>query len=179
MTIRRIACLMVLLALAGGPVEARDSRWSADQTSVWNEVQARWQAWQHDDFDAYLAAHHETWHRWAPRSEGLENKDDVEGFWQRAKAQEETVAFTLKPAAIETYDSGRLAAVHYVADETVRLRKARQTRDGRVIPVGQETHIPIRFSDFYVREGGEWRFIGGYRDGNCSLFRGFGVLCAE
>jgi hypothetical protein len=66
-----------------------------------------------------------------------------------------------------------------VAYETVRLRKERKTRDGRIVPAGHETHFPIRFSDFYVRESGEWRFTGGYREGNCSLFLGFGVLCAE
>ena len=159
--------------------QTQESTWSSAQHSVWDAVQARWQAWQDDDFESYLAAHHETWHRWALRSNALEGREEVEIFWRTSKGLEETVAFDLKPAAVEIYGDGKFAAVHYVADETVRLRKERVNREGLKLPLGHETHIPIRFSDFYVHEQGTWLFIGGYRDGNCALFRGFGTLCRE
>ena len=162
------------------PARAQDSTWTPAQESVWEAVQARWQAWQDDDFDAYLDAHHDTWHRWSLRSEALEDRGDIETFWHRAKEFEQTVAFVLDPVAVEVYDDGRFAAVHYVADETVRLLRERVNRDGRTLPVGHETHIPIRFSEFYVWEDGDWRFVGGYRDGSCALFRGLGpsVACS-
>ena len=67
--------------------------------------------------------------------------------------------------------------MHYVAHETVRRLQERTAPDGRVIPVGNETEIPIRFSDFMVREGDAWFYVGGYRDGSCALFKGFSRLC--
>ncbi len=179
MTIRSVMFGLVLLFAATPSVQAQEPGWSPAQASVWAAVQARWQAWQDDDLDAYLAGHHARWHRWAMRSKTLENRSDIEGFWTRVKRSEDTVAFDLKPVAVETYGGGRFAAVHYVVDETVRLRRARVNRQGRTLAVGHETHIPIRFSDFYVLDNGTWLFVGGYRDGGCALFRGFGTLCGK
>ena len=179
MNIRLALCAPAILLIASLSGHARDSTWSPDEESVWNAVQARWQAWEDDDYEAYLAAHHGTWHRWSLRSEGLEDLEDAETFWHASKGFEETVAFNLTPSAVQIYGDGQFAAVHYIADETVRLRKERVNREGRTLPVGHEARIPIRFSDFYVRENGKWLFIGGYRDGSCALFRGFGTLCRE
>ena len=174
MMIRAVSLALACSLLGTLPARAQDSTWTPAQESVWEAVQARWQAWQDDDFDAYLAAHHNTWHRWALRSEELEDREAVETFWQRAKEFQETIAFVLDPVAVEIYGDGQFAALHYVADETVRLLRERVNREGRTIPAGDETHILIRFSDFYVLEGEDWLFVGGYRDGNCALFRGFG-----
>ncbi len=176
MILRLTGLVVAVLAL---PARAQDSTWTAAQTSAWAAVQARWQAWQDDDLPGYLAHHDSTWHRWALRSSGLEGMGDIEPFWGQVKEGEETVAFRLDPVSVEVYGDGAFAAVHYVADETVRLLRERVTRDGRTLPVGHETHIPIRFSDFLVWEDGAWRTVGGYRDGSCALFRAFGTLCSE
>jgi len=152
---------------------------SPEHEPVWSAVNARWQAWLDDDLDAYLAIHDDSWHRWALRSPNLENLEDIRAFWERAKENERTLAFELTPISIELYGDGQFAAVHYLAAETVRRLRERTAPDGRVIPVGNETLISIRISDFMVRDGGEWLFIGGYRDGSCSLFKGFGRVCGE
>lgn len=152
---------------------------SPEHQAVWSAVNARWQAWLEDDFDAYLAIHDDSWHRWALHSPALENLEDIKSFWERAKKNEQTLAFELTPISIELYGEGRFAAVHYVARETVRRLRQRTAPDGRVIPVGNETLISIRFSDFMVRGGDDWLYVGGYRDGSCALFKGFGRVCVE
>lgn len=137
----------------------------------------RRQAWLDDDLDAYLAIHHNTWHCWSLRSDNLEYRNDISSIWHQAKKNERTLAFDLTPISVDIYGDGRFAAVHYVANETVRRLRERTAPDGRIIPVGNETEIPIRFSDLKVREGDTWYYIGGYRDGSCALFKGFGRLC--
>ena len=62
-------------------------------------------------------------------------------------------------------------------EERIRLLKERTTPDGRVNPVGKENVLEIRFSDFLVSSDGQWLVIGGYRDGSCALFHGFGRAC--
>jgi hypothetical protein len=151
--------------------------WTLAKASVWDAVQIRWQAWQQNDQVAYMSAHHDAWHRWSLSHSGLEGKSDMAGFWKSAKRSEQTTAFILQPLIINIYGNNQFASVHYVAEEDVRLLEARITREGRVIPAGTETKMSIRFSDYLVLEGDDWQVIGGYRDGSCALFKGFGRLC--
>lgn len=159
------------------PTNEPDLALTPEQQVVWETVHARWQAWLDDDLDAYLAIHHNSWHRWSLRSDSLEHRDDISSFWHQAKNNERTLAFDLTPISVDIYGDSRFAAVHYVAYETVRRLRERTAPDGRIIPVGNETEISIRFSDFMIREGDTWYYIGGYRDGSCALFKGFGRLC--
>ena len=148
--------------------------WSSAQKDVWKAVNARWQAWTDDDLEKYLAFHHQDWHRFALPTDDLEDKNGLQEFWKRAKQSEKTLSFTLDPVEVKIYGKGQFAAVHYTVDEKIKTLKERITADGRKIPVGNEKVIPIRFSDFLVLEDGRWLYIGGYRDGSCSLFQGFG-----
>ncbi len=171
--------LFFLLLISAFSTYAQQKDLSPVQRSAWSAVKERWQAWQDNDLDAYMSKHHSTWHRWALRTKDLEDRDDIRSFWKSVKKSEETVGFELESPVIEIYNDGKLAAVHYIADETIRLLQKRTTRDGRSLPIGHESHIRIRFSDFLVLEDEKWNLIGGYRDGNCALFRGFGTLCKE
>lgn len=178
----RHSALLVLALLACAciaPAHAQDSTWTEAQRSAWTTVNARWQAWLDDDLAAYRAIHHDRWRRWAIRTDALDDTAAIAPFWTRAKANERTVSHELTPVAVEIFGDGRVAAVHYVAQERVRRLRERTAPDGRVIPVGNETVIPIRFSDFLVKEGDRWLWVGGYRDGACSLFKGFGTICTN
>ncbi len=177
-----LACYLLLVCASvpasdAGPGEFENL--SPAKLEVLSAVESRWQAWANDDFDGYLSAHHPSWRRWSSSHSSLEDIDDIPAFWQKAKEMEATLSFEIIPTSIEIFDDGRSAAIHYIAHEKIRLLKDRTIPGGRVNPAGKENVIRIRFSDFMVNSEGTWLLLGGYKDGNCALFRGFGRTCEE
>lgn len=103
---------------------------------------------------------------------------DLDDLWEEFTRNEEYTGVRLEPVAIDLFGEGRFAAAHYVAHAHVRwIGEAFTAASGRRVQAGDEATIPVRWSDFLVKEGGKWLYVGGYRDGNCGLWPGYNRPC--
>jgi ketosteroid isomerase-like protein len=158
--------LVALVVLA----EDDQSKWSPAQVEVWRTVEARTDAWVQNDYEAYLALHHERWRRFSMITSELLSKDDVARFWKGMKDSEKTHSIELTPIAVEVYADGTAAIAHYVMLEMVEWTAETQRRaSGRLMEKGRKYRVPARFSDVYVKEDDRWLYAGGYRDLTCDI----------
>lgn len=154
--------------------------WTPAQEQVWRSVQARWDAWVAKDFRAFADEHHPDWQRWSFSQPDLMSAADLEALWDEFTRNEEYVGVRLEPIKIDLFADGRFAATHYIAHAHVRwLGEPFTAPSGRRVQKGDETTIPVRWSDFLVKEADTWLYVGGYRDGNCGLWPGYNRPCAQ
>jgi ketosteroid isomerase-like protein len=118
---------------------------------VWQTVEARWRAWQAGDLEKMLALYHPRFHAWNRVSGRLDGHD-----------------------AVELYE--KFAAVFYVSRETVKQIPV-TTGAETVSAAGTEpTVVTIRWSDYLVKDGGRWLFVG-YSGLPCSQSEPVGSAC--
>ena len=134
--------------------------------AVWRAVEARHESWVRNDEEAYLSVHHPDYARWNRREMRLETMDDVQEFWDRVRQSELSLSIEVQPVSVQYLAGGRLAIAHYSITEEVEFvgRPFVQRGDMRFEPVDTAAYR-IRFSDIYELIAGEWRYIGGHKDG--------------
>jgi ketosteroid isomerase-like protein len=169
-TMQMSAIALSFLVASATLAEDDQLTWSPAQAEVWRTVEARTDAWVHNDYEAYLSLHHERWRRFSMTTSELSSKDDVARFWQGMKDSEKTHSIKLTPIAVEVYAGGSAAIAHYIMMETVEWTAETQRRaSGRLMEKGRVYRVPARFSDVYVKEGDLWLYVGGYRDLTCDI----------
>ena len=141
---------------------------------VWQTVEARWRAWQAGDLEKMLALYHPRFHAWNRVSGRLDGHDALLARWTSALKSESILDVKLEPIAVELYE--KFAAVFYVSRETVKQIPV-TTGAETVSAAGTEpTVVTIRWSDYLVKDGGRWLFVG-YSGLPCSQSEPVGSAC--
>ena len=148
------------------------------EEQVWQAVEARNQAWVEDDRATYLAIHHPGYARWHRREPRLEERSDVEAFWNRVHDVEQSVSIEVVPERLQFLADGKVAVAHYTIGEVVEYRVDTQRGPNR-FKAGDRAGYRIRFSDIYELRDGRWLYVGGHRDGASLPDRGEISLATE
>lgn len=171
--------LLLTVALAFTAFAQEAPSLPPEKQAVWRAINKRWTAWKEVNYEGYREQHHKDWKRWGFNSSRLLTVDDLEMFWQDWQKDEAYVSVELTLTDMKLYGDG-YAAVHYMAEARVRwIGKAFTASTGQEVKPGDETTIHTRWSDFLVKEGVRWLYVGGYRDGNCAIWRGYGKPCED
>ncbi len=121
-----------------------------------------------------LQLYHPRFHAWNRATGRLDGHDAMVGRWKSALETERILAVKLEPTAVEVF--GDFAAAYYVSHETVQqLRGSPAPADASAREAGP-TVVSIRWSDYLVREGGRWLFVG-YGGVECSPSEPPGSVC--
>ena len=179
----RVIAFTVLVMFAAAPAafgQRRDDTFDVTkqldsaQRAVWHAVEARWRAWRAGDLDTMLGLYHRRFHAWNRVTGRLDGHDAMVGRWKSALETERILAVKLEPTAVEVF--GDFAAAYYVSRETVQqLSAATAPADTSARNAGP-TVVSIRWSDYLVREGGRWLFVG-YGGVPCSQSEAAGSVC--
>lgn len=161
-------------------IAASSEDWSPAQKEVWATVLARLAAWKNNDYEAYLAIHHDGWHRYSTITSGLLDKADVANFWQGMKRNEKVLELVAKPIAVDIFGDDDVAIAHFIGTEVFKWTGEDYVRpNGHRMEADTVYTVPVRYSDVYVKEGDRWLYIGGYRDLTCDILAESKNSCRE
>ncbi|WKK67018.1 nuclear transport factor 2 family protein [Lutimonas zeaxanthinifaciens] len=136
-----------------------------DQKQLENElktsIESRFYAWQDNDYETYVAGYHPDWKRWGMREDVLNKSDDIRGFWDYMKANEESQEMEIEMVDYNLIGDGNVAIVHYTSAETFKWTGPDNQRGWKT---GDIYKGFARWSDILVKEDGKWLCIGGHRD---------------
>ncbi len=124
-------------------------------------IESRFFAWQENDYETYIAGYHPDWKRWGMREDVLNNSDDIRGFWDFMKANEESQEMEIEMVDYNLIEDGNVAIVHYTSTETFKWTGPDNQRGWKT---GDIYKGFARWSDILVKEDGKWLCIGGHRD---------------
>ena len=134
--------------------------------AVWKVVELRNSTWAENDFQGHMAIYHPEFRRWTLHSNELMTKDIFASFWEGIKSNEEVLEIDVERKEMQILDDGKLAVAHYTINEDYEwIGENRITSDGITVRKGQTFNGKLRFSDYYLKVGQEWQYIGGHRDG--------------
>ncbi|RED92993.1 hypothetical protein [Marinoscillum furvescens] len=174
-----ILLFIVFIFIRSVGVAQNDSVLTNQNDSVWAAVHDRWTAWSEVDAEGFIGQHHPEWKRWGFSSSGLLEVKDLRNFFDEWQKDERYVSFELSLIDMEVFDNG-FCAVHYLVEARVEwIGEPFTASTGAIVKKGDQTTIRTRWSDFLVREQGRWLYVGGYRDGNCAIWPGYGKPCKE
>ena len=131
------------------------------EQDVWKAIEGRFESWKENDFKTYMDYYHPQWKRWSSRKNHLMTKEELAGFWEIMKRDEECLEMEITPVAIELLDDGKSAIAHYTHTEIFTYH-GEDMPDGRT--KGNTFKGTLRWSDFMVKESEKWLVIGGHRD---------------
>ena len=173
MNIIGTAALALAVACAS-PGTAGGQQLDSARRDVWQSVEARWRAWQAGDLDRMLRLYHPRFHTWNRVSGALDGRDSLLARWRRALQSETILAVRLEPIAVERY--GDFATAFYVSRDTVRVTSTAVPPAARGALPPEPSVVTIRWSDYLVRDGGRWLFVG-YGGVPCSPSEAPGSAC--
>jgi hypothetical protein len=173
MRIIGLTALALSLTLVSAP-RLGAQQFDSAHREVWQTVEARWRAWQAGDLEKMVALYHPRFHAWNRVSGRLDAHDALLARWRDALQSERILDVKLEPIAVELY--GEFAAAFYVSRETVKQISATARTDAGSAAGAEPTVVTIRWSDYLVKDGGRWLFIG-YGGSPCSQSEPAGSPC--
>lgn len=133
---------------------------------VWKVVEKRNKTWTDNDFNGHMSIYHPEFRRWSLHSKTLLTKNIFASFWDTIKKNEETKKIDIERQEMQILQNGNLAIAHYTINEDFTWIGNDKTDDeGTNIKKGEKLKGNLRFSDIYIKEGDEWFYVGGHRDG--------------
>lgn len=132
---------------------------------VWKVVEKRNITWTENDFEGHMQIYHDDFRRWSLHSNKLLTKDIFESFWMSIKKNEETKKIDIERMEMQILQNGELAIAHYTINEDFTWIGDQKGNDEETVKKGEKLKGNLRFSDIYIKEGNEWLYIGGHRDG--------------
>jgi hypothetical protein len=165
-----VALTLMLLSLHSADAQQLDK----PQGEVWQTVEARWRAWQSGDLEKMLALCHPRFHAWNRVSGRLDDHNTLRTRWRNALEAERILDVKLEPITVEVY--GDFAAVFYVSRETVKQVSVAGSVEKGTPSVAEPSLVTIRWSDYLVKAGGRWLFVG-YSGVPCSQSEPAGTPC--
>lgn len=157
---------MRLVALAIAAAVSGCSASKPDDAAVWQAVKARNQSWLSDTPEDHAQHYHEQFARWKRRDSELMRRSDIPDYRRSVDGHERTLAIKVIPQELVWLGNGKVAIAHYTLEEdTEWVGDAFTDRFGNPYEPGTRSTIRIRFSDVYALENGQWRYVGGHKDG--------------
>jgi hypothetical protein len=167
---------MALSLIVASPVTLCAQQLDSAQRVVWQRVEARWRTWQTGDLERMLELYHPRFHSWNRVTGRLDGHEALLARWRRALESERVLDIKLEPIAVEVF--GDFATAHYVSRETIRELPGAPTPGANRVPSAEPIVVSIRWSDYLVREGGGWLFVG-YAGVLCTPKEPEGSVCRE
>ena len=126
-----------------------------------SSIEERFFAWRDNDYNTYIAGYDSDWKRWGMREDVLNTSDDIRGFWDYMKANEESLEMEIEMVDFDLMGSGNVALVHYTSIEKFKWTGSENQMGWKA---GDIYKGFARWSDVLVKKDGKWLCIGGHRD---------------
>lgn len=131
------------------------------EEEIWAVVEKRNATWKDGDFEGHSKICHPDFMRWIDDSDELLTKDNLRSFWNASKADIKILRLDVKRKAMQFFNQDNLAVAHYTIFEEIEYTGEDYKDDYYEIKKGEIFKETWRFSDYYIKEGNEWLYIGG------------------
>lgn len=131
------------------------------EEELWTVVEKRNATWKDVDFEGHSKICHPDFMRWVADSDDLLTTENLRSFWDSSKVDIKILKLDVKRKAIQFFNQEKLAVAHYTILEEIEYTGVDYKDEIYEIKKGAIFNETWRFSDYYVKEGTEWLYIGG------------------
>ncbi|MCA0133910.1 hypothetical protein [Winogradskyella alexanderae] len=131
---------------------------SSDVTEeVWTTVEKRMTTWKERDKNGQLKIYHPNFRRW--KNDTLQTKETFIGDWTFTDMQINDIQ--IEKREIQFFTEANLSVAHYKVKETLEWIGDDFQEDDFKRDNGQVWTEDYLVSDYYIKEGERWLYIGG------------------
>lgn len=131
------------------------------EEELWNVVENRNFTWKDGDFEGHSIICHPDFMRWIPASDELLTIENLRSFWDSSKIDIKILKLDVKRKAMQLFNQNNLAVAHYTIYEEIEYTGEDYKDENYEIKKGEIFKEIWRFSDYFVKEGNKWLYIGG------------------
>ena len=156
----KLTLLFILLISCCSLLFSQDSIKELEE-EIWTVVEKRNSTWKDADFEGHTKICHPDFMRWISDSDELLSTKNLRIFWDSSKEDIRILSLDVKRKAIQFFNQEKLAVAHYTIYEEIEYTGEDYKEDNYKIKKGEIFKEVWRFSDYFVKEGTEWLYIGG------------------
>ena len=131
------------------------------EEEIWIVVEKRNSTWKDADFEGHTEICHPNFKRWISDSDEFLTTNNLREFWDSSKEDIKILKLDVKRKTIQFFNQEKLAVAHYEIYEEIEYIGEDYIEENYEIKKGEIFKEVWRFSDYYVKEGLEWLYIGG------------------
>ncbi len=152
--------LLIFLTCSQSVLLSQTSKTDLEE-EVWTVVEKRNATWKNGDFEGHSNISHPAFMRWVTDSDELLTKENLREFWDSSKVDIRILKLDVTRKAIQFFNEENLAVAHYTIYEEIEYTGEDYKDENYVIKKGEIFKEIWRFSDYYIKEGSDWLYIGG------------------
>jgi Domain of unknown function (DUF4440) len=151
---KHITMVITMIAMIGSLTLSAQT-YSNEQKAVWQEVENKWKNWKTGDLETAFANIDEEYLAWNDSDPMPTTKEKWVNGMKETLAMRSKVNYNIEPARILV--RGNAAVVHYYYSFSFLLK------DGKEI---HNISDQGKWSEFFIKEKGEWLLIGDFTSSN-------------
>jgi len=157
---RTLILLFIFLTCSQSVLFSQNSKQDLEE-EVWAVVEKRNATWKDGDFEGHSNICHPDFIRWITDSDELLTKENLREFWDSSKVDIKILKLDVTRKAIQFFNEENLAVAHYTIYEEIEYTGEDYKDENYEIKKGEIFKEIWRFSDYYIKEGNNWLYIGG------------------